>query len=84
MLGLFGLGQTSIGFTAAQLFSPDEIAFLQKVWPTIRVAAKWTDPNWASIGFPSGPLVSQRAYQILDYTWGIVRPAAQFSDINGK
>lgn len=78
MLGYFG----ALGLVASDLFLPSEIAFFQKVWPTVRVAANWTDPNWGSIGYPSGPPISALSNAIMGAVWGDVRRAAQFSDIN--
>lgn len=79
MRGFFGgLG----ALTASDLFLPSEISFFQKVWPTVRVAARWTDPSWASIGYPNGPPISPVSNSIMGAVWGDVRRAAQFSDIN--
>jgi hypothetical protein len=77
MFGLFGLG-----IVATDLFPPSDIAVLQKVWPTIRIAARWTDPNWSLLGYPNGAPVTPVTFAILNAAWGDVRRAANFSDIN--
>lgn len=78
----YGGGLYGLGLVATDLFTAPEIAFLQKVWPTIRVAARWTDPNWGSIGYPNGPPVSSLTDAIMNAAWSDIRRAAQFSDIN--
>lgn len=76
--GFFGLG----ALVASDLFTAPEIAFFQKVWPTIRVAAQFTDPNWGVLGYPNGPPISGVTAAIIGTNWGNIRRAAQFSDIN--
>jgi hypothetical protein len=69
-------------------FPPADYNFLNKVWGYIRVAANWTDINWAD-GYLSKqgavggrPPISDESYAIMNDTWGTIRVAANFGDIN--
>lgn len=63
-----------------QILTPSEQAFMQQVWPQIRVAARLTDVNWASHGYPGGPLLSPPAFAALAYVWPQIRVAANWTD----
>jgi hypothetical protein len=67
------------GFTIPQILDAGEQAFMQQVWPQIRVAAQFSHPNWAALGFPDGPPLSPVSYAAMNYVWPQVRVAADFS-----
>jgi hypothetical protein len=77
--GLRGLG---LARAATDIFTMPEIQFLANEWPSIRVAANWTDIGWKGLGYPSGPPLSTNANAIVQAVWGDIRRAAKFSDIN--
>jgi hypothetical protein len=56
-----------------------EQAFMQQVFPQVRVAASFDHPNWASIGYPDGPPLSPVSYAAVRYVWPQIRVAADWS-----
>jgi hypothetical protein len=68
--------------SATDIFTMPEIQFLANEWPSIRVAANWTDIGWKGLGYPNGPPLSSGANEIVKAVWGDIRRAAKFSDIN--
>lgn len=79
---------SGLGGSADAPFSAADYNFLNKVWGYIRVAANWTDINWAD-GYLSKqgavggrPPISDEAYAIMNDLWGQIRVAANFGDIN--
>lgn len=67
---------------ATDVMTEADKAFLRKVWPSIRVAASFNDPNWASIGYPAGPQLTPVAKAAITHAWPTVRVAANFDDVN--
>lgn len=64
------------------LMTAQDKATLRRAWPTIRVAAKWSDINWPAIGWPRGPQLSAGGAKAIEKAFPEVRSAAQFDDIN--
>ncbi len=81
-VALRGLGFFGAVSAATDLFTMPEIQFLANEWPSIRVAANWTDIGWKGLGYPSGPPLSANSNAIMQAVWGNVRRAAKFTDIN--
>lgn len=67
---------------ATQVMTEADKAFLRKVWPSIRVAASFDHPNWASLGYPAGPPLTPAAKAAITDAWPTVRVAANFDDVN--
>lgn len=67
------------GVTLPEVLSDQEEAFMSKVWPQIRVAARFSDINWGAIGYPNGPELSPASYAAVDYIFPQIRVAADFS-----
>lgn len=67
------------GLTIPEILAPDEMAFMQQVWPQVRVAAQFSHINWSAHGFPNGPNLNPVSYAAMAYVWPNVRVAADFS-----
>jgi hypothetical protein len=67
---------------ATDVMTESDMAFLRKVWPSIRVAASFDHPNWASLGYPSGPPLTPAAKAAITHAWPTVHVAANFDDVN--
>jgi hypothetical protein len=62
-----------------EILDAQEMAFMQQVFPQIRVAASFDHPNWGLIGFPDGPPLSPVSYAAVRYVWPQIRVAADWS-----
>lgn len=88
MLGAIANFLNGLAGSADAPFPPADYNFLNKVWGYIRVAANWTDINWADgwlskQGAVGGrPPISDESYAIMNDVWGTIRVAANFGDIN--
>jgi hypothetical protein len=66
---------------ATDVMTEADMAFLRKVWPSIRVAASFEHPNWAALGYPNGPALTPAAKAAITHAWPTVRVAASFDDV---